>query len=166
MESLERHKEFIELRSQGVSYAKIAEKMGLSKTILVEWGKAHSSTISGLKILEMESFVEGLAIGKRHRIESLARVLNGLLKAASNAEALDTQTAISRIPPILAAIRAEDLDVEKALGLLAARESTPVDGQSDIESRTAGEAGETTGNQSVTTEPSANPEGLLLDEVL
>jgi hypothetical protein len=49
---------FIELRSAGVSFARIAEQLGVAKSTLINWSREHQHLIQNLRAIEWEDFVD------------------------------------------------------------------------------------------------------------
>lgn len=50
--------EFMTLRSMGMSYARIAEKLGVSKTTLLKWGKEHEERLAEMGAKRLAAFLE------------------------------------------------------------------------------------------------------------
>ncbi len=69
---------FIELRAQGLSFAKIAEQLGVSKPTLIEWSRELEHEISNLKAIELETLHEKYYVQKAKRIELLGRQLEAV----------------------------------------------------------------------------------------
>ena len=63
---------FIELRVQGLSYARIAEELNVSKQTLIRWADEYRNQIRNLKAIELEAQLEKYTISKRKRIEFLS----------------------------------------------------------------------------------------------
>lgn len=61
MHTEDKRNQFIELRALGLSYAKIAEQLGVTSRTLVEWGKQYAVDIEVLRIAEREAIGERLA---------------------------------------------------------------------------------------------------------
>jgi transposase len=73
-------KQFIELRAKGVSFSKIAKRLEVSKTTLIEWGKEFESEIINLKAMELEELQEMFYVQKQKRIELFGSQLSLILK--------------------------------------------------------------------------------------
>lgn len=66
---------FIELRGAGLSFARIAAEIGVSKPTLVEWNRRYSAEITTLQSAEMDALLERLAVTRQARIEAYAEIL-------------------------------------------------------------------------------------------
>src|SRR5439155_513374 len=64
--------QFITLRAQGVSFARIAEQLGVSKTTLIEWSRRHQHLIQNLRSIEWESFVDIVMVSRQERLRALS----------------------------------------------------------------------------------------------
>jgi transcriptional regulator with XRE-family HTH domain len=74
---LELKGQFIELRAKGLSYAKIAKKLQVSKSTLANWSSELEGEIASLRAMELEALYERYFLAKEGRI----RLLGGQLKA-------------------------------------------------------------------------------------
>jgi transcriptional regulator with XRE-family HTH domain len=70
--------QFIELRAKGLSYAKIARRMKLSRNTLASWSQELEAEIASLKAMELESLQEQYFLLKEGRIKLLGETLKGL----------------------------------------------------------------------------------------
>jgi len=70
--------QFIELRAKGLSYAKIAKRMKLSRNTLASWSQELEAEIASLKAMELESLQEQYFLLKEGRIKLLGETLKGL----------------------------------------------------------------------------------------
>ena len=70
---------FVELRAQGLSFARIAEELKVSKQTLINWSKQFQTEISNLKSIELEALQEKYYLTKRARIELFGQKLQGVL---------------------------------------------------------------------------------------
>lgn len=75
---LELRQEFIELRAKGLSYAKIAKRLKLSRNTLASWNADMEEEIASLKAMELESLQEEYFLLKEGRIKLLGETLKGL----------------------------------------------------------------------------------------
>jgi hypothetical protein len=80
MKELEQVKNFIQMRSQGVSYAKISKKMRISKQTLINWGKDFEHFIQNDYAAEMEVLCERYKIQKKHKIRLYGETLKSIKK--------------------------------------------------------------------------------------
>ena len=58
MKDQETVQSFIELRSQGASYARIAQQLGVAKSTLINWSREHQHLIQNLRAIEWEDFAD------------------------------------------------------------------------------------------------------------
>ena len=70
-------RDFVLLRSKGLSFSKIAKELHVSKATLVSWNKTLEAEIARLKAIELEALYEEAHLLKRGRIG----LLSGQLKA-------------------------------------------------------------------------------------
>jgi len=61
---------FIELRSNGISYDKVAKELQVNKSTLIEWGKHHSDEIRSLKNIRLETLREKYLINKEENLKT------------------------------------------------------------------------------------------------
>ena len=84
MEKFEKQRRFVEMRARGISYSKIAGKIGISKSTLIGWSKQLATEINNLRAVELEGLREEFLICKEHRIKvlgtQLGQVMDELLK--------------------------------------------------------------------------------------
>jgi len=70
--------EFIELRASGLSLAKIAERLSVSKTTLIAWEKELCNEIAEARFLEMQSVLETYKVCKAERVKFLGKLYQRL----------------------------------------------------------------------------------------
>ncbi len=70
--------QFVELRSQRMSYDKIARELKVSKQTLINWSKECATEIINLKAIEMESLLERFCLTKSKRMEILGKQLSAV----------------------------------------------------------------------------------------
>jgi transposase-like protein len=75
MKDQETIQKFVELRSQGISFARIAEQLGVGKSTLVNWSREHQHLIHNLRTIEWEDFVDHTLASKQERLKVLAEQL-------------------------------------------------------------------------------------------
>ena len=63
--------QFIELRAKGLSYAKIAKKLKVSKSTLANWSSELEGEIASLRAMELEALYEEYFMAKEGRIKFL-----------------------------------------------------------------------------------------------
>jgi orotate phosphoribosyltransferase-like protein len=81
MHSHEKRRRFIELRGQGLSYRKIAEKLKISRPTLVRWSLLFDVHINNAQIIEFEGLMDEYLATRRHRAKVLATQLNNITQA-------------------------------------------------------------------------------------
>ena len=74
----EKKPEFVELRASGLSLAKIAERLSVSKTTLIAWEKELSNEIAEARFLEMQSLLETYKACKAERVRFLGKLYQRL----------------------------------------------------------------------------------------
>ncbi|MHB1003933.1 MAG: hypothetical protein ACYC5A_02630 [Thermoleophilia bacterium] len=62
---------FVELRAQGLSFAKIAEELEVSKPTLIKWSRELQEDIANLRAIEREALLEKHLALKDKRLELL-----------------------------------------------------------------------------------------------
>lgn len=92
MKDLVTKKEFIQLRSQGTSFNKIAEKLNVSKTTLIEWNKEFEKEIANLKAIELEELFQMYYVQKSKRIEIYGNQLEKIIGEIEKRNLSDLQT--------------------------------------------------------------------------
>lgn len=70
-----KRREIATLRAKGLSFAKIAEKVGVAKQSVVDECKRQEETIATLRALELEELYELHRISKEERIKAHAELL-------------------------------------------------------------------------------------------
>jgi len=78
MKDQETVQKFIELRSRGVSFARIAEQLGVAKSTLILWSREHQYVIQNLRAIEWEEFVDNTLVSKQERLKAIAEQLRRL----------------------------------------------------------------------------------------
>lgn len=70
--------QFVELRAQGMSFASIAERLGVSKTTLIGWSKDMREDVANLRQIHLESLREKYRLGTERRMELFAKQLDAV----------------------------------------------------------------------------------------
>ncbi len=78
MKDQETVQKFIELRSQGVSFSRIAQQLGVAKSTLIPWSRQHQHLIQNLRAIEWEEFVGRTLASKHERLKALSEQLRRL----------------------------------------------------------------------------------------
>ncbi len=78
MHDLQMQQRFIQLRSQGWSFVRIAKELGVAKQTLITWSRKHQHEIQNLRAIELEGLQEQLLFTR----EARARILTDQLRKA------------------------------------------------------------------------------------
>lgn len=78
--STEQQAQFIELRAKGLSFQSIAEKMDVSKPVLLGWAKDFDSNIKEQRAIELQALLEQYSASKMARLENFAKLLQAIQK--------------------------------------------------------------------------------------
>jgi IS30 family transposase len=78
MNSRAKRRRLIELRGQGVSYVKIAEEIGSSRSTVIRWSLELDVHIKNAVNLEFENLKEEYLVTRDHQIKMLATQLNNV----------------------------------------------------------------------------------------
>ena len=70
--------QFIELRSQGISFSRIAAQLSVAKSTLILWSKEHQHLIQNLRTIEWEDFVDRTLVSRQERLKALSDQLGRL----------------------------------------------------------------------------------------
>lgn len=70
MKDLKIKEKFIQMRAKGLSFDKIAEEVGVTKTTLITWSKELKIEIANMRTIELDSLLEQYYISKQQRIET------------------------------------------------------------------------------------------------
>jgi orotate phosphoribosyltransferase-like protein len=71
MKEQETIQRFIELRSQGLTYAKIAEELQVARRTLINWSRQYQYEIQNLRSIEWEAFTNALLASNCERLKGL-----------------------------------------------------------------------------------------------
>jgi transposase-like protein len=75
MHDLQTQKRFVELRTQGWSFARIARELGVAKQTLIEWSRKFRFDVQNMRAMELESLQEQLISTREARARILAQQL-------------------------------------------------------------------------------------------
>jgi hypothetical protein len=75
MKDQETHNKFIELRSQGRSFTRIAAELGVAKSTLIEWSRKFRFEIHNRRTLAIEDLQDRTLGTVQHRVNGLAEKL-------------------------------------------------------------------------------------------
>jgi hypothetical protein len=90
MKDISDKEKFIELRAQGLSFAKISAQIGVSKPILIKWNNEFRKEIANQRFLIAEELIEKYELMKVSRINIFAELLN---KAIEELKKRDFETS-------------------------------------------------------------------------
>ncbi len=89
---LELKEDFIRFRAKGLSYAKIAEKIGVAKSTLANWNADLEAEIASAKAMELEVLQEEFFLLKEKRIRLLGEQLRRLQDELSERDLSEVPT--------------------------------------------------------------------------
>ena len=89
---VELKEDFIRLRAKGLSYAKIAEQIGVAKSTLANWNADLEVEIASAKAMEMEVLQEEFFLLKEKRIRLLGEQLRRLQDELSERDLSEVPT--------------------------------------------------------------------------
>lgn len=105
MQDTEIQKRFVLLRSQGLSFNRIAEQLKVSKPTLIQWSRLYQFEIQNLRALETEALAEQCFATQRERWEQIARDLGRVEAELATRDFKDVPTA--RLLTLAARLRTE-----------------------------------------------------------
>ena len=92
MKDHETVQKFIELRSKGISFARIAEQLGVAKSTLILWSREHQHLIQNLRSIEWEDFVDRTLASKQERLKVVSEQLRRLEAELANRDLASVPT--------------------------------------------------------------------------
>lgn len=119
MHTAETQKRFVELRSQGWSFLRIAAEIGVAKSTLVEWSRKFRFELNNLRALELDELHHRLLGTHEARLSTLAAQL-------ASVEAELAKRDISQLPTSRLFALADSLRRQLARETGAARFVSPV----------------------------------------
>ena len=105
MNDVETQQRIIFLRSQGMSFNKIAVELNVSKPTLIKWSRQFQFEIANLRATETEALAERIFRQRHERWEALARQLKRLEEEIESRDL--EEIPASRLHSIAASLRAE-----------------------------------------------------------
>lgn len=79
MKIFKEKEKFIEMRAQGISFAKISKEINVSKPILIEWNREFEKEIAHRQFLAAEELLEQYDLMRMARLERFTTLLNSAL---------------------------------------------------------------------------------------
>lgn len=76
--TFEQMQQFIELRAENVSYAKIAKQIKVNKTTLINWSKECELEIQNRRAITQEALNEQFKVGQQHRLQMWSEQLEAV----------------------------------------------------------------------------------------
>jgi hypothetical protein len=70
--------QFIELRAENVSFAKIAKQLKISKSTLITWSKVYELDIQNLRVITHEALNEKYKVSQQHRLQMWSEQLESV----------------------------------------------------------------------------------------
>jgi hypothetical protein len=107
MKDAEIQQRFIQLRSQGWSFARIAQELSVSKPTLINWSRKFHFEINNARAIELEALQEQLVASREARVRELAAKLK--LVEAELATRQLSEVSTPRLFSLAAALRREIL---------------------------------------------------------
>lgn len=86
MEMTDKHRDFILLRAEGISFDKIATKLKASKPTLIQWSKYYEDEIKDLQFQAFIEIKEAYSWNKKNRYETLLKQLDKIDDSILNAD--------------------------------------------------------------------------------
>ena len=105
--------QFIQLRAQGKSFAKIAAELSVAKNTLIPWSRAHQFEIQNLKAIEMESLATRWLASTSERVNTLGEQLRRV-----ETELATRDLTVLTTPQLMSAARNLRRQIEQATGPL------------------------------------------------
>lgn len=93
MKKIELKDQFVEMRAAGVSFADIAEKLGVSKQTLISWSKELSREIHNARTMRMDALFEKCRVAKSARIEHFGAQLGAIFEQLQQRDLSEVSTA-------------------------------------------------------------------------
>jgi transcriptional regulator with XRE-family HTH domain len=85
--------EFVELRASGLSLAKIAERLSVSKTTLIAWERELCNEIAEVRFLEMQALLETYKACKAERVKFLGKLYQRLTEELTKRDLAEVEPA-------------------------------------------------------------------------
>ena len=112
---------FIELRSQGWSYARLAGELNVSKPTLIDWGRKYQFKLNNLKTVELEALGEKWLAGTHDRVNRLGEQLRKVETELTTRDVTELST-----PQLHNLSRSLRRQIEQATGTGTATFTVPV----------------------------------------
>ena len=116
---------FVELRSQGWSFARIAQELGVAQGTLVNWSRKFRFEIQNRHAVELETLRERLVANRETRAQLLAEQLRKVEAELHNRSLTDVSTA--RLFTLAASLRQQVLRETEPGSFTSPIEDIPAD---------------------------------------
>ena len=93
MKTAEDRERFVELRAAGLSYAKIAEALDVSKPTLISWAKEMQVELANARAMRADETLQRYAEARDRRFISMAQTLDRVLDALAARDLGEVRTA-------------------------------------------------------------------------
>lgn len=93
MKKIESKEQFVEMRAAGISFAEIAEKLGVSKPTLISWSKELAREIHNARTMRMDALFEKCKVAKTARIEFFGAQLAAIFEQLQQRDLSEVSTA-------------------------------------------------------------------------
>lgn len=109
---LELKSQFIELRSKGYSFQKIARRLKVSKSTLANWSAELEGEISSLRAMELEALYERYYLAREGKVKLLGEQLKAIQAELKTRklDSLSTEKLIELELKILEALKEEYIE--------------------------------------------------------
>jgi transposase-like protein len=84
--------EFVQLRAKGLSYVRIAERLGVAKSTLANWNSDLEAEIASAKAIELEALQEEFFLLKEGRIKLIGEQLRRVQAELAGRDLSDVPT--------------------------------------------------------------------------
>ena len=102
---------FIELRAQGMTYARLMTELNVSKPTLIAWSRKHQFSIQNLKAIELEALGEKWLASTADRVNALGEQLRHVERELAQRNVGDLTT-----PQLYTVARSLRRQIESATG--------------------------------------------------
>jgi hypothetical protein len=93
MQDIEVQQRFVLLRSQGWSYVRIAQELGVCKRTLINWSRRFQYEINNQRVIELEALQEKLVASREARAQALAGQLRAVEEELKKRDLAQVPTA-------------------------------------------------------------------------
>ena len=100
MKDQETKDKFVELKARGLSFARIAEELGVSKQTLITWSKEFEQEIAHLRAIELDALYDRFYLSKEKTIELFGERLKSIKEELEKRDLkeLSTKELLALVP--------------------------------------------------------------------